>query len=161
MHGGVGVQLVDQLEQIGLAGLGRQSDDVAVHAGRSDGVLLVADVDPARRVVADQHDRQPRDDPRVDPELQHFEGQLFANPLRQAFSIENRSSQMTHSPIMNPRTSTPTDALLCQKPPRKARSDLASSSAWALAGSPRMRDDEGSRSRFVSESVAAVEVKSP
>ena len=70
-------------------GLGGQPEDVAVHPGGLAGVLLVADIDLAGRIVAHEHDGQPRDDPRRLAEAGDLVRQLVANPLGQGFSIEN------------------------------------------------------------------------
>ena len=63
VDGRIGVEGLDGVEQIGLGHVGRQSADLAAHAGLAAGVLLAADVDLAGRILADQDDRQPRHDP--------------------------------------------------------------------------------------------------
>ena len=56
----VGVEPVDQRQQIGLAGVGGQAVLEALHPGLDRRLALVADIDLARRILADQHDRQAR-----------------------------------------------------------------------------------------------------
>ncbi len=52
VHVGIVVEIVDQLEQVPLAGLGRQLVLVGIHAGLDGLLALAAHVDLARRVLA-------------------------------------------------------------------------------------------------------------
>ena len=54
------VQLVDDREQLVLRDRRRPTNRLAVHAELDARALLGADVDRARRIVADEHDRQAR-----------------------------------------------------------------------------------------------------
>ena len=55
MYGIVGVEPLDEREELGLGGRRRQPDRLPRHAGLARRLLLAADVDRARRIVADQH----------------------------------------------------------------------------------------------------------
>ena len=58
---GIGVEPVDRGQEPVLVGVGGQSHDRAVHPGGLAGILLVADIDLAGGIVADQDDRQAGD----------------------------------------------------------------------------------------------------
>ena len=63
VHFGIGVEDVDAIEQFAFGGLGGKSDDFADDARVAAGFFLVVHVDFARRIVADEHDRQARPRP--------------------------------------------------------------------------------------------------
>ncbi|MNN01984.1 hypothetical protein D3C81_1146200 [compost metagenome] len=60
VHAGVGIQLGDQRQHLGGAGLGRQAVFQRADTRLAGAQHLVAHVDVAGRVVADQHHRQAR-----------------------------------------------------------------------------------------------------
>ena len=70
-------------------GLGRQPQDRPVHPGRLAGGFLVADVDLAGRIVADQDDGQAGHDAGLSGEGRDIVRHLAANLLGQGSSIEN------------------------------------------------------------------------
>ena len=59
MHAGIAIELRDQCQQIGLRDVGRQHVLERRHAGRLRLLVLAADIDLARGIVADQHHRKP------------------------------------------------------------------------------------------------------
>ena len=85
----IGVQAVDCGQELVLGRLGRQPQDRSVHPGRLAGGLLVADVDLAGRIVADQDDGQAGHDPGFERESRDIRRHLAANLLGQGSSIEN------------------------------------------------------------------------
>ncbi len=58
MHVGVPIELVDQCDQLSLFGRRRQPIIHRVNAGFGRHFLLGADIDFARRIIADQHRRK-------------------------------------------------------------------------------------------------------
>jgi hypothetical protein len=63
VHRRIGIQPVDQREQIGLGRIGRQLVLEGRHADLDRLLVLVRDIDLAGRVLAHQHDRKARHDP--------------------------------------------------------------------------------------------------
>ena len=60
VHDRIGVEPPDQRQQFGLAGRLRQAVIERAHAAADGRLGLAGDIDLARRVVADQHHREPR-----------------------------------------------------------------------------------------------------
>ena len=60
VHGGIAVELCDQRQQIGLRDIGGQLVLERGHAGGLGLLVLAADIDLARGIVADQHHRKAR-----------------------------------------------------------------------------------------------------
>ena len=60
IHCRIGVQGGHQGEQIGLACIGRQAILARDHPGFARGLALGADIDRAGRIIANQHDGEPR-----------------------------------------------------------------------------------------------------
>ena len=85
----VGVEPVDRRRAArpGWSSAGSRSD-VAVHPGGLAGVLLVADVDLAGRVVADEDDGQAGHDPRHLAEPSHLARRLLPQRPGQCFSVK-------------------------------------------------------------------------
>ncbi len=75
---GIGIESVDQRQQLGFAGAGRQVVVERLDADLFRRAALVAHVDGGRRIAADQHHRQARPrlpgrQPRIDPQLELVE----------------------------------------------------------------------------------------
>ena len=90
--------------------VGGQAEDVAVHPGglaRRSACCGRRPGSPGRRRPARPSARERS--PSLTRNSSTSIGQPFANPLRQSFSIQNRSSQVTHSPITNLRTHDATE----------------------------------------------------
>ena len=83
------VQLGDELEQVVLRGVGRQAMELALDADLFARLALVADVDFAGRVVADEHGGEAGHDAVVLNELDDLLGELRANLLGQLFAVED------------------------------------------------------------------------
>ena len=58
IHRGIGIELFNQRNQIGLGRFGRQLVFKAGHTGFNRLLALVADIDLAGRIIADQHHGQ-------------------------------------------------------------------------------------------------------
>ena len=86
----IGVEPVDRGQQIALARRGGKPQQLAVHPRGVTGILLVADVDLAGRVIAHEHNRQSGHDPGLVPEPGNIASQLFTDLLGQGFPIEQR-----------------------------------------------------------------------
>ena len=89
MHIGIGVEYVDQCQQVGIVGAGRQVVIDRADAHFLRGAALVAHVHTGGGIVADQHHGQPRSRPargnaRVDLRLEGVE-QFLGNP----FAVED------------------------------------------------------------------------
>ena len=96
MNAGVGVELIDRRQQLALAGTGRQPKHASVHPHFPTGVLLVADIDRACGIIANEHDGEARHALMLSLQLGYLEGNLLAYPLGQSFSIELRSGHENH-----------------------------------------------------------------
>ena len=87
------VQSVDRGEQFGLGSRREAAERVPFIPAALQAASLVADVDLAGRIVADQHDGQARDDPSFGSQLGDLGAYLAADLLRECTSIENLSRQ--------------------------------------------------------------------
>ena len=86
----VGVEGCDQREQLGFASVRRQRVLHRMKAAGLRGLALGADIDLARRIGADQHDRQARRHPARDqrPRLRR---DLFDHAVRDRLAVEHIS----------------------------------------------------------------------
>ena len=89
VHGRIGVEPADQREQLGL-GRGRRQPMIERPHAAADGHLhLAADIDLARRIVADQHDREPGRDAAVADQPVHRVGDLAAQVRRDRLAVDD------------------------------------------------------------------------
>jgi len=91
MHTGVGVEAIDDLDQLNLRHVGGKAQHVAIDAGGPARPFLVADVDLAGRDVADQNGRQARGHSVFGHEARDVRGNFAPNLICKGFSVENPS----------------------------------------------------------------------
>ena len=87
VDGGISVEARDQREQIGFARHLRQAVIETSHTGAGGHLHLAADVAFARRIVADEHDREARHDPAVPRKTMHRVGDLAAQVRRDRLAV--------------------------------------------------------------------------
>lgn len=85
------VQSIDKSEQFVSFCCPRQAMKLAFHSDALAGKLLVANVNFARRIVADQHGRQAWRHTAGSEKLGHLRGKLLLDRRRQSFAVENLS----------------------------------------------------------------------
>ena len=85
---GIGVQLADELEQLVLGDGRRQIVREAGHSGFGGRAVLRADVDGARRILADQDRREPGCAAGACFEFTHSRGDPVADRLGGGFSVD-------------------------------------------------------------------------
>ena len=101
----VGIELGDQLEQFGFARALRQLAVERMHAGFGHRLGLVADIDLARRIFADQHHRDARHDAAVAAQAVHGVGHLAAQVGRNRLAVDDACG---HGQLLAlPRRSSP------------------------------------------------------
>ena len=89
MHRRVGVELADQRQQFGFAHRIRQTMIERAHAGFDGLLALVAHVDGARRILADQHDREARHEAVLARQPRDFGADLRAQRLRDGLAVDD------------------------------------------------------------------------
>ncbi len=88
MHLGIRVQARDEPEQVILSCLSRQFMQPAVNAGLFTGFALVAHIDLAGGIVADQDRGQPRSNAAQLDKSGRLGGDFCLHGLRELFAIE-------------------------------------------------------------------------
>ena len=89
---GSALSCADEGDELGLARRRGQDVQLAAHADLVRGLLLVARVDGARGIVADEHDVEPRNAPVLRAERVDAGADLRANRLCQRLAVEDASA---------------------------------------------------------------------
>ena len=89
----VGVELVDQGQDLVLAGVGGQAVRHRIHAGRLGLLPLVTDIEGAGRIVADPQHRQARGAPGAGQAFGHHALQTLFDRGRQLAAIQTRGHE--------------------------------------------------------------------
>jgi hypothetical protein len=89
VNGRIGIQGADNGQQVFLADIRRQPVRFGVHAGCEGLLSLVADIDLAGRVLADQDHRETRDKPMVCLQTGNVPGYALAQIRRKSLAVDN------------------------------------------------------------------------
>jgi hypothetical protein len=89
VHRGIGIELLDQRQQLGLARVRGQAVLEALHARLARGLALAADIDGGGGVLADQHHRQPGRAARRLAECGNPFGDAGAKPRRICLAVDH------------------------------------------------------------------------
>src|SRR5919108_808078 len=91
------VELAHESEQGMLRRRGRQSVLERFHASFERLMHLVADVDPARRILPDKHDGKTRNDPMLAIELVDLRSELPSYSFRERLAVDHVCSRHSAS----------------------------------------------------------------
>ncbi len=88
MHGFICIECQQQFQQLSRVGIGRLAKYLAVHAHPLAGAFLIAHIDSAGRILADEHCRQSRYWVTGFDPIAYFHRKLFVQAARRRLSIQ-------------------------------------------------------------------------
>ena len=97
MHGRIGVERLDQREQLGLGRVGRQIVLDRMEAARLGRPALARDVSLARRILADEHDRETGRQP-MSHERARLPGDAGEDVFGDRRAVEHEGGLSRHAP---------------------------------------------------------------